>query len=195
MSKYNKQTVEAICGFIRDGDSQKLACKKVGIGDSTFHDWIKAKPEFSQRVKKAKEEFQATITGKLEATLWKRAMGYEVTETETEYVSDVDGSPKIKSQKSKVKHIQPDTGALIFALTNVAQDKWKNRQRVETVDAKEVEKDEPRYNFDDIPRELLFEIADKLQKGEHDRLKQMNVKVLEVKTDEKKSEETGNSNE
>lgn len=195
MSKYNKQTVEAICGFIRDGDSQKLACKKVGIGDSTFHDWIKAKPEFSQRVKKAKEEFQATITGKLEATLWKRAMGYEVTETETEYVSDVDGSPKIKSQKSKVKHIQPDTGALIFALTNVAHDKWKNRQRVETVDAKEVEKDEPRYNFDDIPRELLFEIADKLQKGEHDRLKQMNVKVLEVKTDEKKSEETRNNNE
>lgn len=195
MSKYNKQTVEAICGFIRDGDSQKLACKKVGIGDSTFHDWIKAKPEFSECIKKAKEEFQATITGKLEATLWKRAMGYEVTETETEYVSDVDGNPKIKSQKSKVKHIQPDTGALIFALTNVSPDKWKNRQRVETVDAKDVEKDEPRYNFDEVPRELLFKIADELQKGEHERIKQMNVKVLEVKTDEKKGEKTGNSNE
>ena len=195
MAKYNKQTVEAICVYIRDGDSQKLACKKAGICDSTFHDWIKAKPEFAELIKKAKEEFRATITGKLEATLWKRAMGYEVTETETEYVSDVDGKPKIKSQKSKVKHIQPDTGALIFALTNVAQDKWKNRQRVETVDAKDVEKDEPRYNFDELPRELLFKIADELQKGEHERIKQMNVKVLEVKTDEKKGEKTGNSNE
>lgn len=195
MTKYNKRTVEAICAYIRDGDSQKLACKKVGIGDSTFHDWIKAKPEFSESIKKAKEEFQATITGKLEATLWKRAMGYEVTETETEYVSDVDGNPKIKSQKLKVKHIQPDTGALIFALTNVAPDKWKNRQRVETVDAKDVEKDEPRYNFDEVPRELLFKIADELQKGEHERLKQMSVKVLDVKTDEKKGKKTGNSNE
>lgn len=129
MAKYNKQTVEAICGFIRDGDSQKLACKKVGIGDSTFHDWIKAKPEFSERIKKAKEEFQATITGKLEATLWKRAMGYEITETETEYVSDAQGNPKIKSQKTKVKHIQPDTGALIFALTNVAPENGLTNKR------------------------------------------------------------------
>ena len=192
MTKYNKQTVDVICAYIRDGDSQKLACKKVGIGDSTFHDWIKAKPEFAELIKKAKEEFQATITGKLEATLWKRAMGYEVTETETEYVSDEDGKPKIKSQKSKVKHIQPDTGALIFALTNLAQDKWKNRQRVETVDAKDVEKDEPRYNFDEVPRELLFKIADELQKGEHERIKQMTVKVLEVKTDEKKGEKARN---
>lgn len=195
MTKYNKQTVEAICVYIRDGDSQKLACKKAGIGDSTFHDWIKAKPEFAELIKKAKEEFKATITGKLETTLWKRAMGYEVTETETEYVSDEDGKQKIKSQKTKVKHIQPDTGALIFALTNVAQDKWKNRQRVETVDAKDVEKDEPRYNFDEVPRELLFKIADELQKGEHERIKQTTVKVLEVKTDEKKGEKTGSSNE
>lgn len=195
MAKYNKQTVEAICVYIRDGDSQKLACKKAGIGDSTFHEWIKAKPEFAELIKKAKEEFLATITGKLEATLWKRAMGYEVTETETEYVSDEDGKRKIKSQKTKLKHIQPDTGALIFALTNLAADKWKNRQRVETVDAKDVEKDEPRYNFDEVPRELLFKIADELQKGEHERIKQMNVKVLEVKTDEKKGEKAGNSNE
>ena len=37
-------------------------------------------------------------------------------------------------------------------------------------------------------------LADELQKGEHERIKQMSVKVLEVKTDEKKSEKTGNSN-
>lgn len=169
MAKYNKQTVEAICGFIRDGDSQKLVCKKVGIGDSTFHDWIKAKPEFSERIKKAKEEFQATITGKLEATLWKRAMGYEVTETETEYVSDANGNPKIKSQKSKVKHIQPDTGALIFALTNVAPYKWKNMQKIETKEIKE-ENDAPIYSFDDLPDDVLFKITDELQNVEQKRL-------------------------
>lgn len=167
MAKYNKQTVEAICSYIRDGDSQKLACKKAGIGDSTFHDWIKAKQEFAERIKKAKEEFQATITGKLEATLWKRAMGYEVTETETEYVSDANGNPKIKSQKSKVKHIQPDTGALIFALTNVAPEKWVNKQKVETNETK-VQTHE--YCFEDLPEDILFDIADKLQAGEYERI-------------------------
>ena len=170
MAKYNKQTVEAICAYIRDGDSQKLACKKAGIGDSTFHDWIKAKPEFAEYIKKAKEEFQATITGKLEATLWKRAMGYEVTETETEYVSDANGNPKIKSQKTKVKHIQPDTGALIFALTNVAPDKWVNKQKVETQETKATAEKTHEYHFEDSPEDLLFGIADKLQQGEYDRI-------------------------
>lgn len=163
MAKYNKQIIEAICGFIRDGDSQKLACKKVGIGDSTFHDWMRAKPEFAERIKKAKEEFQATITGKLEATLWKRATGYEVTETETEYVSDAQGRPKIKSQKTKVKHIQPDTGALIFALTNVAPEKWVNRQKVETQELKKETETVDNDCFVDLPEETLIDIADKIQ--------------------------------
>lgn len=170
MAKYNKQIVEAICGFIRDGDSQKLACKKVGIGDSTFHDWIKAKPEFAERIKKAKDEFQATITGKLEATLWKRAMGYEVTETEMEYVSDANGNPKIKNQKTKVKHIQPDTGALIFALTNVAPEKWVNKQKVETQETKAATMQTHEYCFEDLPENIFFDIADKLQAGEFERI-------------------------
>lgn len=170
MAKYNKQTVEAICSFIRDGDSQKLACKKAGIGESTFHDWMKAKPEFSERVKKAKDEFLATITGKLEATLWKRAMGYEVTETDTEYVSDADGNQKIKGRKTKVKHIQPDTGALIFALTNVAPDKWVNKQKVETQGPKATEDKTHEYHFEDLPQDILFSIADKLQSGEYERI-------------------------
>ena len=167
MAKYNKQTVEAICGFIRDGDSQKLACKKAGIGDSTFHDWIKAKPEFAERIKNSKDEFLATITGKLEATLWKRAMGCEVTETDTEYVSDSNGNPKIKSQRTKVKHIQPDTGALIFALTNVAPDKWVNKQRVEAQETKPAEEQSHNYCFEDLPEDVLFDIADKLQTAEY----------------------------
>ena len=171
MAKYNKQTVQILCNYIREGDSQQLACKKAGIGHSAFYDWLNSKPEFAEVVQKAKDEFQATITGKLEATLWKRAMGYEVTETETEYVSDANGNPKIKSQKTKVKHIQPDTGALIFALTNVAPEKWINRQRVEAQVTKEIKEQEHDYYFEDLPKNMLFEIADSLQSGEYERIK------------------------
>lgn len=171
MSKYNKKIVDELCRCLREGDSQKLACKKVGIGDSTFHDWINAKPEFSERIKKAKEEFQATIVGKLEATLWKRAMGYEVTENEVEYVNDKDGNPRIKSQKKKVKHIQPDTGALIFALTNVAPEKWVNKQKVETQEAKPTDEQQHDYGFDGLPEDVLCDIADKLQDCEFEKIR------------------------
>lgn len=195
MAKYNDKTVKAFCDYIIEGENQKTAAEKLGISEVTICKWKKAYPEFLDKLDEAKRIFRETITLKLEKTLWKRAMGFEVTETEYEYRIEKNGQKVLKGEKIKTKHILPDTGALIFALTNVAPDKWKNRQRVETVDAKDVEKDEPRYNFDEVPRELLFKIADELQKGEHERIKQMSVKVLEVKTDEKKGEKTGNRNE
>ena len=119
-----------------------------------------------EAIKKAKEECQETITGKLEATLWKRAMGYEVTETETEFVRDKEGNPVVKSQKKKVKHIHPDTGALIFALTNVAPDKWVNRQKTEI--QSRIETTEDLSAFEDLPEGLLFEIADKIQQQQYE---------------------------
>ncbi len=171
MSKYNSKIVDTICSYIRSGDSQKIACKKAGIGDSTFHEWIHKKKGFSDKIQKAKDEFQDTITGKLEATLWKRAMGYEVTETDTEYVSDANGNPKIKSQKTKTKHIQPDTGALIFALTNVAPDKWVNKQKVETTETKSSD-NKKEYCFENLPDNVLFDIADRLQDARQEKLKE-----------------------
>lgn len=169
-SKYDKELVDKLCAYIREGDSQHLACKKVGIGKSAFHEWINNKPDFAEAIKKAKDDFQATIVGKLEATLWKRAMGYEVTETETEYVSDANGNPRIKTKKTKVKHIQPDTGALIFALTNVAPEKWVNKQKVETQETKAATTQTHEYCFEDLPENILFDIADKLQAGEFERI-------------------------
>lgn len=167
--KYNDEIVQRICNYIREGDTQKIAAERAGITESTFYEWQSTKKEFSESIKKAREDFRETITGKLEATLWKRAMGYEVTESEVEYVSDKDGSPKIKSQKKKVKHIQPDTGALIFALTNVAPGKWLNRQRVETQEAKQTEEQHD-YGFDGLPEDVLCEIADKLQDCEFEKI-------------------------
>lgn len=163
--KYDKYMIETICSFIRDGDSQKIACKKAGIAESTLYEWLKQKKELPEAIKRAKDEFRDTILGKLETTLWKRATGYEVTETETEYVSDAQGRPKIKSQKTKVKHIQPDTGALIFALTNVAPGKWVNRQKVETQEIKKETETVDNDCFVDLPEETLIDIADKIQEA------------------------------
>lgn len=169
MTKYSNEIKERICNYIREGDSQKLACNKVGIGTSAFHDWVRKDSQFSEDIKKAKDDFQATIVGKLEASLWKRAIGYEVTETETEYTSDKEGKPRIKSQKTKIKHIQPDVGALVFALTNVAPEKWVNRQRVDNTILTKEKEEEQTYHFEDLPDDLLFDLADKLQDAEKKR--------------------------
>lgn len=169
MVKYNKDRVQRICKFIRDGDTQKVAAERAGISETAFYEWMNGKIEFAEEVKKAREDFQETIVAKLEATLYRKAQGYEVTETDTEFVNGKDGKPIIKSQKKKIKHIQPDTGALIFALTNLAPGKWVNRQRVDNTILTKDNGEYQTYHFEDLPDDLLFDLADKLQDAEKKR--------------------------
>ena len=114
-----------IISCIREGDSNILACKRVGISKSTFYEWLESYPDFSDSLKKARKEFRETILKKLEQSLWKRAAGYEV---KNEYRTLRDGGEVLVKSSKTTKHFPPDTGALIFALTNLNSDKWKNRQ-------------------------------------------------------------------
>ena len=166
MSKYTKDTVAKICAALREGDPIILACKKSGISDDTFERWRKRKAEFAEAIKAAKDDFQANILKDLEATLWKRAKGYVVEDSDTEYVND-----KIRVQKIKKKNVPPDTGALIFALTNVAPEKWVNRQKIDTHEVKEIMNKEQDYHFEDLPEDMLREMADRLQDARYKRIK------------------------
>ena len=117
-----------IISYIREGDSNILACKKVGISKETFYTWINDKPDFSDSLKKARKEFRETIVQTLEQSLWKRAAGYEIEESKNEYRTLKDGSKVLVKSSKITKHVPPDTGALIFALTNLDPENWKNRQ-------------------------------------------------------------------
>lgn len=117
-----------IISCIREGDSNILACKKVGISKETFYTWINDKPDFSDSLKKARKEFRETIVQTLEQSLWKRAAGYEIEESKNEYRTLKDGSKVLVKSRKITKHFPPDTGALIFALTNLDSENWKNRQ-------------------------------------------------------------------
>ena len=112
----------------REGDSNILACKKVGISKSTFYEWLESYPDFSDSLKKARKEFRETIVQTLEQSLWKRAAGYEIEESKNEYRTLKDGSKVLVKSSKITKHFPPDTGALIFALTNLDPENWKNRQ-------------------------------------------------------------------
>lgn len=117
-----------IISCIREGDSNILACKKVGISKSTFYEWLESYPDFSASLKKARKEFRETIVQTLEQSLWKRAAGYEIEESKNEYRTLKDGSKVLVKSSKITKHFPPDTGALIFALTNLDPENWKNRQ-------------------------------------------------------------------
>ena len=117
-----------IISCIREGDSNILACKKVGISKSTFYEWLESYPDFSDSLKKARKEFRETIVQTLEQSLWKRAAGYEIEESKNEYRTLKDGSKVLVKSSKITKHFPPDTGALIFALTNLDPENWKHRQ-------------------------------------------------------------------
>lgn len=138
MAKYNKKIVDRICSLI-ESDSFTIAeiCSNVGIAISTYYEWIETKSEFSEAIEKAKKQFDEILAKEAKNSLRKLVNGYDVEEVKTIYVESKeigeDGrpKPKIKEKAITKKHFQPNPTMVIFALTNKAQDEYKNRQNSE----------------------------------------------------------------
>jgi hypothetical protein len=84
-TKYTPETVDRILQAIRLGATYQLACDYAGIGVTTFHEWINAKPEFAQQVKEAEGKGalgwlakieQAATDGNWQAAAWKLERRY-----------------------------------------------------------------------------------------------------------------------
>ena len=81
MAKYNKKIVDNICALIRT-DSYTIAeiCEQVGISKETYYQWLKTKPDFSDAIKKAEDEFNDLIIAEAKRSLVKMIRGYTVQE-------------------------------------------------------------------------------------------------------------------
>lgn len=137
MGKYNSVKIEECAAWVRihglqdnGGATVKDFCRDMGISKETFYKWMN-ESDFSDAIKKAKETFKDSLEKRLVDSLLNSAIGYEVEETKSEYITGKDGNPVIKKQTRTSKHIQPNTGAAIFLLTNIAPDKWKNKLNTE----------------------------------------------------------------
>jgi hypothetical protein len=122
-SKYNDNFPTLAEGFARDGLSDKQIAKNLGIATSTFYEYQKKNPEFSEAVARGK----APVDIQVENALLKRALGYDVRERHIE--TDGTGSP-IK-QKVITKHFEPDISAIKFWLVNRLGKKWSDKQKIE----------------------------------------------------------------
>lgn len=135
MAKYSKKIVDKICNLLKS-DSYTIAevCRLVGIAESTFFDWQANKVEFSECIKKAQDERMQFFVAEAKKSLLKKVQGYTVDETKTVYIDSgktkpgEKPQPKVKEQTIIKKHIQPDTAAIIFTLTNGDPGNWKNKQ-------------------------------------------------------------------
>lgn len=139
MAKYSKKIVDKICNLLKS-DSYTISevCRMVGINPDTYYDWQANKPDFSERIKKAQDDRMQYLVAEAKKSLLKKVQGYTVDESKTVYIDSKTGEkdekgkdkikPKIKEQTIIKKHIQPDTAAIIFTLTNGDPDNWRNRQ-------------------------------------------------------------------
>ena len=138
MAKFSKKTVERIVGLIKS-DTYTIAeiCRQVGITPKTYHQWVNDYPDFADAIEQAKNERMQAMVIEAKKSLMKKIQGYDVTETKVVTVpgtkKDEKGNPKpiIKEQTTTKKHIQADTAAIIFTLTNGDPEHWRNRQTTE----------------------------------------------------------------
>ena len=130
--------MEKIVGLIKS-DTYTIAeiCRQVGITPKTYHQWVNDYPDFADAIEQAKDERMQAMVIEAKKSLMKKIQGYDVTETKVVTVpgtkKDEKGNPKpiIKEQTTTKKHIQADTAAIIFTLTNGDPEHWRNRQTTE----------------------------------------------------------------
>lgn len=136
--KYNKAKIQECADWVRihglmdyGGATLKDFCKAMDISQELYYQWME-KVEFLEAIKNAKADFRSSQEERLVESLMNSALGYEAEEVKSEYSNDLlTGKPKLKKQTRTKKHIQPNTGAAIFLLTNIAPEKWKNKLNTE----------------------------------------------------------------
>lgn len=184
MAKVSRDTTaenkaKALELFRADSFTKTEICEKLGISRYALYDWLNNDPEFAKAVKDMRQEMLDKITAEAKVSLRKLVQGYTAEETTIVSVPsktkrDALGNPlpEIKEQKTIRKPIPPNTGAVIFALTNGDPDNWKQRQ-VQDISAKvdAMVEETKRFDMSAIPDEELRKIATSLQEQEHEKTK------------------------
>ena len=117
-----KPRFEEIKGWIEEGATDKEIAKMLGINKSTLVDYKNKYSEFSELMKNTRI---LKIT-ELKNALFKKAMGFQYTETET--ITDYDGSVKTKKT---IKTSPPSETAILILLKHWDKNadgtpKWAN---------------------------------------------------------------------
>lgn len=182
MAKFNDEMIQQCSDWVREnglmdygGAKLKDFCKHFGIDAQTYYNWME-NSDFSNAIKKAKDGFKNGLERRIVSSMANAAIGYEYEQTLKEYYMD-GKKKKLKKEVKKNIRVEPNVGAGIFLLTNLAPDRWKNKQNTEHSGEISTNCDEIKYDITVIPDELLFAVADKLQTAEFEKIAENKAKV------------------
>lgn len=134
--KYNEAKIQECAEWVRvhglmehGGATLQEFCRDMDIGADAYYEWMK-KAEFAEAIKRAKQAFRDSLEKNIVTSMAQAATGYEYDEITTDIIN-VDGKKVIKGQKVTKKRVQANVAAGIFLLTNIAPERWKNKQNTE----------------------------------------------------------------
>lgn len=120
--KYDPETFPVLVeGYARRGLTEEQIAHNLGVSYSTFRTYKNKYSAVLTALKKGREVTNIIV----ENALYKRAIGYKVTDEHVEIKTLKDGEKK-KIVRKKTSEIPPDVGAIVFWLKNRLPDLWKD---------------------------------------------------------------------
>jgi hypothetical protein len=120
-SKYQPEFAEQAAKLCRLGATDRELAEFFKVAESTLNLWKLQYQEFSESLKRGKDEADARV----EQSLYRRALGYS---HDAVHVSNFQGAVTLTPI---VEHHPPDTTACIFWLKNRRPVDWRDKQSVE----------------------------------------------------------------
>lgn len=120
MSKYEthvKPRFDEIETWIGQGATQIIIAKKLGISERTLRDYLKKYSEFADLYKSG----QIDLVQDLRGVLFKKAKGFQFTETEKIVENGI-----VTKEVTKIKTALPDVAAINLLLKNYDKENWAN---------------------------------------------------------------------
>lgn len=117
---YNQTWIEEVTRLKPMAPTMPEIAKFLGVTQSTVYLAMERHPEFSEAVKAVRFE----ADGRVEASLYRKAVGYERTVTKVFFPSGSKEPVKV----DVIEEVAPDTASIIFWLKNRRPDMWRDRQ-------------------------------------------------------------------
>lgn len=116
--------LDILRGLARRGLSDEDIAKSIGINKTTLYRWKAKSADISNALRDGKLVADLTV----ESALFKKAIGFTVTDTKTISFLDKETGELVEGKTEvTTKHVLPDTLAIMFWLKNRRPDLWKDK--------------------------------------------------------------------
>ncbi len=128
-SKYKEEYKEQVFKLALLGATDIEMADFIGVSESTFNEWKKKYSDFSESIKKGKDEADIAVV----ESLYQRAKGFsKIVKKAFKVRTTING----QGSKEKIAYgdeelyYAPDTTAIIFWLKNRQPDKWRDKKEI-----------------------------------------------------------------